>query len=67
MLKIENDKLATKLSDMFKMMNELLKIKPNELELNHDQIKNKITSLLYREIRMKHVLPFSHFILQNLK
>lgn len=29
---------------------------------NYEEIKNRITLMFYREIRMKHVLPFSRFV-----
>ena len=63
-LKKQNDELNNKIIELFKMMNELLKIKPknDDFNSNYEDIKNKITTMFYREIRLKHVLPFSRFV-----
>ncbi len=89
----ENENLHSKITELFKMMNELLKIQPKnkycckeagenqntildgvciycgikqsstyDFNSNYEEIKNKITMMFYREIRMKHVLPFSRFV-----
>jgi hypothetical protein len=65
---VENERLNKTLTEMFKMMNEWLKIGPiGDFQSNSEKIKQKIVSLFYRELRMKHVLPFSQYILQSLK
>lgn len=66
-LKKENEELTSKISELFKMMNELLKIEPKNsndynFASNYEEIKNKITLMFYREIRMKHILPFSKLV-----
>ena len=63
-LKKENDELNNRITELFKMMNELLKIEPknNDFSSNYQEIKNRITLMFYREIRLKHVLPFSRFV-----
>ena len=63
-LKKENEELNEKITQLFKMMNEILKIHPTNINFdsNYDEIKNKITAMYYREIRLKNVLPFSRLV-----
>ena len=50
-------------SDLLKMMNELLKIKPADNEIdNLDEIRDKIIKTLYNELRRHTVLPFTSMI-----
>lgn len=64
-LEKKNDELEKKIFDLLKSLNELLKLNKSEeqlLDLDIDDINSKITSIIYRELRLKHILPFSPFI-----
>ena len=62
--KLENDyeKLEKRHGELLKLMNELLKIKPsNHVEGldNLDEIRQRITQILYREVRRHTVFSFT--------
>jgi hypothetical protein len=67
-LEKEKEKLERRTMELLKSLNELLKLGKDEGDLENlsdsidDEIKAKITSIMYRELRMKHLLPFSPFI-----
>jgi predicted RNase H-like nuclease (RuvC/YqgF family) len=61
----KNEHIESRLTEILRMLNELLKINNDSqvnLDRNIDELRLKITSILYREIRMKHIFPFSGFI-----
>lgn len=61
-LEKKNDELEKKIIDLLKSLNELLKLNKTDeqlLDLNIDDINTKITSIMYRELRLKHLVPFS--------
>lgn len=56
-------KLKKRHTELLKMMNELLKIKPSQDEVdNLDEIRDKIIKTLYNELRRHTVLPFTAMI-----
>jgi hypothetical protein len=62
---LKNDLLEKKTLELLKTLNEILKLGKTDSELkefNTDNIKTKIMSILYRELRLKHIMPFSPFI-----
>jgi hypothetical protein len=61
-LEDDYDKLERRHSDLLKLMNELLKIKPsNHLDglENLDEIRQRITQILYNEVRRHTVFSFT--------
>ncbi len=69
-LENENEHLTNRIKELFKMLNDLLKIQSNDLDTNNEnyinehysEIKKKITTMFYREIRLKHVFPFTNYV-----
>ncbi len=65
-LEQENLKLQSKITELFRMLNGLLKINTDsssiDFQQNFEEIKKKLTSIFYRELRLKHVLPFSSYL-----
>ncbi len=59
-LEEQYDKLEKRHSSLLKLMNELLKIKSTDNDLdNLDEIRMKITQILYNEVRRHTSFPFS--------
>jgi hypothetical protein len=61
----EKEKLEKTNLELLKTLNEILKLNKKDEEINNidlNEIRNKITHLFYREIRQKHIMPFSPFI-----
>lgn len=66
--KLENDyeKLERRHGELLKLMNELLKIKPSNHDVNHlasldnlEDIRQRITQILYNEVRRHTVFSFT--------
>lgn len=66
--KLENDyeKLEKRHGELLKLMNELLKIKPTNHDVNHlasldnlEDIRQRITQILYNEVRRHTVFSFT--------
>lgn len=57
------NKLKKRHTELLRMMNELLKIKPSDNEVdNLDEIRDKIIKTLYNELRRHTVIPFTSMI-----
>jgi DNA repair exonuclease SbcCD ATPase subunit len=61
--KDDHHKLKKRHTELLRMMNELLKIKPSDNEVdNLDEIRDKIIKTLYNELRRHTVIPFTAMI-----
>ena len=60
-LETKYETLEKDYKELLKSMQSLLKLESDK-EITSDNIKRKITALLYREIRLGHTLPFSNLI-----